>query len=91
MVEWVVGAEIQVLVGVSGLSVYMHFHLPIFLMRDQRIKKWDTPLWLVCKLYAPVVSLEFSQFILLISLHHLEQIIVVLHVAGEEDIAVCHK
>ena len=34
VVEWVVGAEIQVLVGVSGLSVYLHFHLPIFLLRD---------------------------------------------------------
>ena len=37
VVEQVVGAEVQVLVGVSSLSVYLHFHRPIFLARDQRI------------------------------------------------------
>ena len=49
-VEWVMEVEVQVLVGVNGLSVYLHSHLPIFLARDQRISKWDTPhphLWLV--------------------------------------------
>ena len=37
LVEQVVGAEIQILVGVSSLSVYLYFHLPIFLAKDQHI------------------------------------------------------
>ena len=37
VVEWTLGAEIQVLIGVSGLSVYLYFHLDIFLVQDQYI------------------------------------------------------
>ena len=67
----------------SRLSVYLHFHLPIFPARDQRIQKWDTPthLWLICKLYAisGVDGVQvFGQFISLFMLHHLKQIFDVL-------------
>ena len=84
VVEWVVGTEVQVLIGVSGLSVCLHFHLPIFLAKDQSIwKKGYSPpcLWLIRNLYAAsgVDGVQvFGQFISLVLPHHLEQIINVL-------------